>query len=121
MQDQRAAGRRGEIEIVRRRNARALAAVALDQPALLQQPDAFPHGRAVDAELLRKLHLGRQGVADPQPALQDLAFDRLVDQAIGRSPLDPAEFRVLHADAPRCVRSCHDSVLLLTVPWKMLP
>ena len=53
------ARRRGEIEEMRRRNARPFAAVALDQSALLQEPNAFAHGRAVHAELPGELYLRR--------------------------------------------------------------
>ena len=48
--------------------------------------------------------LGRQRIADAQPAGQDLPLDRVIDEPIGRQPFEFAEFSVLHPDQSLPVR-----------------
>ncbi len=65
--------------------------IAADQPALLQHADALANGRAVHAELANQIVLGADGIAGLDPAIDDLALDRVGDLLIGRRDIDRAK------------------------------
>ncbi len=122
VEDKRAARRRSEVQIMWHRDARSLGAVALDEPALFQEPYPFPYRRAVHAELFRKLCFCGQGVAGAEAARKNLTFEGVVDQPISRSPLYSCKFVLLHQLLLVCSRRRQVLFRLgLTCRAKMLP
>src|SRR6185295_15868987 len=91
-EDQRARRARRQPLVVRRADRQAPVGFAPDQAVVLEQADAFAHGRAVDAELLDQFRLGTDRLARADVARQYSQLDRFGDEAIGRRGADAAEF-----------------------------
>ncbi len=92
---------RGELVVARQAGLQAAAGIAADQPALLQHANAFAHRRTVDAELRHQLLLGADRLARLDPAVDDLALDRVGDLLIGRRDVDaPEQWRGGHLGLP---------------------
>ena len=102
MQDQRAAHARRQPAIARQARIEPAIGAALHQTRLLEHPDGFAHGRAIDAELVAQCSLGADAVARAHAAGNDFALDRFGHQLIGRGDFDffQALDRRIHQRSP---------------------